>query len=188
MWQEIQYKLVSSAPFIMHNGQMADPLNKWSKTMKKISSKRTKTDADHEEMARIEFYGSLYLDENGPVIPSFVVDSVVVGGAKKSKEGQLAKSGCFCLQHAKLFYDGPRAQDELWADERFRFVAIVRVGTARVSRTRPIFRTWSSIITLNIEDTTINPARVYEWLSVAGTQVGIGDWRPQYGRFLVEKV
>jgi hypothetical protein len=187
-WKTLKYKWISSAPLIMHSGVMADPTNKWTKLIKQISSKRQKTDADYEEMARLEFMAALYLDENGPIIPTFVIESVVINGAKKSKEGQTAKSGCFCPEHARLEYDGPRKPEELWADERFRFSAIVRVGTARVARMRPIFKEWSAVITLSAEDTMVNPSRVYEWLTAAGTQVGVGDWRPQNGRFTVEKI
>lgn len=187
-WQKITFKLSSSAPIILHNGQTADPLNKWSRAIKKISSKRAKTDADYEEMARLEFLAGLYMNADGPILPANMIDAMIVAGAKKSKEGQLAKSGCFCIDHARLEYDGPRNVEALWGDENFHFSAIVKVGMARVSRMRPIFREWSALLTLNIEETTINATRVEEWLRVAGTQVGLGDWRPQYGRFTVEKV
>jgi hypothetical protein len=187
-WKSVSYKLTSSAPLIAHNGQTADPLNKWAKALKLISSKRAKTDADYEEMARIEFMAGLYMGEGGPIIPAFVLDPVVVNGAKKSKEGMVAKSGCFCLEHARLDYDGPRTADELWNDEQFRFSALVRVGNARVSRMRPIFRNWGAIVTLHVEDTMVNVSRVDAWLDAAGTQVGIGDWRPQYGRFTAERL
>ena len=182
-WKTVTYKLTGCASLIQHNGQTADPTNKFAKAIKQISSKRAKTDADYEEMARLEFNAGLYMGEAGPVIPSYMIDAMVVAGAKKSKEGQLAKSGCFCLQHAVLEYDGPRTVEGLWADERFRFSSIVRVGTARVSRMRPIFRDWSATVTLNVEDTVVNIARVDDWLVAAGSQIGIGDWRPQNGRF-----
>ena len=187
-WQTLRYELNSSARMIMHNGQTADPMNKFSRAIKQVSSKRTKTDADYEEMARLEFLAGLYLAPDGPVIPSYLFDALLVNGAKKSKEGQLAKSSVFCLNHARLEYDGPRTVDELWADERFRFSAIVRVGTARVARMRPVFEVWSCVVELNVETTLVNPARVDEWLTVAGTQVGVGDWRPQNGRFVARRL
>jgi len=187
-WQEVTYKLTSSAPLLMHNGQTADPTNKWAKALKQVSSKRVKTDADYEEMARIEFLASLYMDANGPILPPNMIDAMIVNAAKKSKEGQVAKSGCFCLNVARLDYDGPRITDELVADDNFRFVAIVRVGMARVARTRPVFREWSANVRLHIEPTLVNVARVDEWMRVAGTQIGIGDWRPQYGRFTAERL
>jgi len=172
----------------MHNGQMADPLNKWSKLLKLITAKRKKTEADYEEMAHIEFLGGLYLDENGPIIPTFVIESLLINGAKKSNEGPVAKSGSYCLQHAKLEYDGPRTAEELWKDENFRFSAIVRIGTSRLPRMRPLFNNWSATIILNVEDTMVNISRVDEWLAAAGTQVGLGDCRPQHGRFTSERL
>ena len=137
-------------------------------------------------MAKIEFAAGLYISQDGPVLPEPLILATVLGGAKKSKEGQISKSGCFCLQFARLEYDGPRTFEELWENERFRFSALVRVGQSRVPRMRPIFREWSSVVTLTIEDILVNPDQVRKWLVAAGSQVGIGDWRPQYGRFTVE--
>lgn len=187
-WEAVTLQLNSSAPLILHNGQTADPLNKWAKLIKQISGKKKKVDSDYEEMARLEFLAGLYMDETGPILPATVIDALVVNSAKKSRDGMTAKSGVFCLEHARLDYDGPRTADELWADERFRFSALVRVGTARISRTRPMFKNWSCVIKLHLEDTLVNTERVYEWLVTGGTQVGLCDWRPQYGRFTVSKV
>lgn len=187
-WKTVHYRLTSDCPMLVHNGQTADPLNKWSKAMKAVSGKRKKTDADYEELARIEFNAGLYMGPDGPVIPAPNIDSMLTNAAKKSREGQLAKSGVFCLGDASLEYDGPRDVVGLWADERFRHVAIVRVGMARVARTRPIFREWAATVTLNIEDTVVNVRQIDEWFIVAGQQIGLGDWRPQHGRFTAERL
>lgn len=184
-WQEMTYKLSSVAPLIAHNGQLADPTNYWTKEIKKLSGKRNKTDADFEQMARLEFFGGLYLNKSGPVLPAEMFDSMMLAAAKKSKEGPLAKSGVFCLREASLEYDGPRIKEDLWTCDNpsFRFVKAVRVGTSRVMRTRPIFHEWACVVTFNVEANVVNPARLDEWLQVAGTVIGLGDWRPQYGRF-----
>lgn len=185
-WKTAKFKLTSDCPMLMHNGQTADPLNEFAKAMKQISSKRKKTDADHEEMARIEFLAGLYVGPDGPIIPAANVDSMMIAAAKKHKEGPLAKSGAFCVKDARLEYDGPRAPDELWKDERFRHRALVRVTTSRVARTRPVFNEWSAVVEVNYEDSVVNFGRVEEWFWTAGTQIGLGDWRPQHGRFSVE--
>lgn len=187
-WQTVRYKWTSEAPLIMHNGQLADPMCKWTKLLKKISGKRNKTDADHEEMARLEFMGSLYLNADGPILPSEVVDGIVQTAAKKTREGMTAKSGCFCPAHARLEYAGPRDAKALWEDENFRFAAMVRVQQAHVVRTRPIFRDWSAVVTLNIEDTLVDVENVDGWMRVAGTQIGACDWRPKNGRFTAERL
>ena len=187
-WQTVKYQLKSLCPLLMHNGQTADPLNRYSKAMKQISGKRAKTDADYEEMARIEFMGALYMAEDGPCIPTDVFDAVLINGAKKSKEGPLAKSGVFTTKYASLSYDGPRTADLLWADENFRLVKRVKIGQSSVMRTRPMFSKWEAIVELDYEPSIINPARIDDWLEIAGVQVGLLDWRPQYGRFLAERI
>lgn len=187
-WQEAIYKLTSVAPMLMHNGQTADPTNKWAKAMKQISSKRKKTDADYEELARLEFHAGLYMNGGGPIIPAQNIDAMLIAAAKKSREGTIAKAGAFCPEHARLEYEGPRTAEELWENEDFRKVAIVRIQSNRIARTRPIFHDWTATVKVQWEDTVTNLARVDEWMVVAGTQIGLGDWRPQHGRFDVERV
>jgi hypothetical protein len=182
-WQTITYRLTSDCPMLMHNGQTADPLNHWSKQMKAISGKRKKTDADYEELAKIEFMAALYIDKTGPIIPAANIDSMLVNAAEKLREGPLVKSGVFCLKSASLEYDGPRDPEGLWTAETFRHVAIVRVQMARVARTRPVFNEWAADVSLNIEDSLVNVSQVDTWMNVAGSQIGLGDWRPQHGRF-----
>lgn len=95
----------------------------------------------------------------------------------------MARSSAFCLNHAPLEYDGPREVDTLWGDERFHFSSIVKRGTGRVASMRPVFNDWSCVAEFNVETGLINGERVDQWMQVAGTQIGLCDWRPQHGRF-----
>lgn len=187
-WVTIRYRLRSSAPLYFHNDQAADPLNRFAKALKQVSAKRSKTDADHEELARLEFMAALYMGPNGPVIPAPMIDATLTNAAKVSREGKLSKSGVFCPEHAPLEYDGPRTAEELWNDERFRSREPVKVGMARVMRTRPVFSEWAAVVTVQVEDIVVNPARLDDWFHIAGTQCGFGDWRPQHGRFTAERL
>jgi hypothetical protein len=187
-WKTLTYELRSSCPLIMHSGATADPLNKFAKSLKEITSKRVKTDADHEEMAHIEFVAGLYMDANGPCLPNDVIEAAMIRAAMKSKEGPKVKSGLYALDHASLEYNGPRTSEGLWADEKFRFSKLVRVGQARVPRMRPIFDEWQATVKFQIEDEIVNVSDVDRWMVVAGTQVGICDWRPQYGRFTAKRI
>lgn len=184
----LTYRLTSVSPLLIHNGQLADPLNKWSKAIKAISGKRKKVDSDLEEMARLEFMGGLYLDDNGPAIPADNITAMIIKAAMKQKEGDLAKTGAFCENHASLEYDGPRKPDELWQDERFRDTRPCRVGQARVMRTRPIFQQWTATVRLVVDDEIVNPSRVDDWLRTAGRIVGLCELRPRLGRFTVQRV
>lgn len=184
----LTYRMTSLAPYLMHNGQLADPLNKWSRAIKAISSKRKKTDADLEEMARLEFHGGLYLMKDGPAIPSNNLKAMLINAAKKHKEGPLAQAGVRINSHACLEYTGARDPDEMWKVGTFRDRRGVRVGQSRVMRTRPIFETWQAVVSVTVDDEIVNPARVDEWMSTAGRLVGIGELRPDLGIFTVERI
>lgn len=183
--KKLEMKWTGVVPLIMHSGQLSDPLSKWAKEMKRVSSKRSKTDADHEQMAKIEFFGSLYMGSDGPVVPAENVEAVLIEGAKKVRRGVDAKAGLYVLEHATLEYEGPKDAEQLWSNESFRSRVAVRVQKARIMRTRPIFREWSLAVHIEYEDTLLNHADVLEFAKKAGSIVGLCDWRPKYGRFSV---
>lgn len=185
-YKRLAFKLTGVAPLVMHNGRLANPLDPISKALKAVTGKRAKTDADFEEMARIEFLGGLYVGDDGPCIPGELIEAVIIAAAKKVKRGPQAKAGLLSDGNHRLEYAGPREPDALWADERFRLVAGVRVGQARVMRTRPVFRDWSAEIFVDYLPGQLNPAEVAEMVRTAGEIVGLGDWRPRFGRFTAE--
>jgi hypothetical protein len=187
MYKLLSLTIVGTAPLVMHNGQTADPLNKYAKMLKAISAKRKKTEADYEELARIEFVAGLYMDRNGPVIPARVLEATVAAGARKSKLGKQVQAGVIVERHAPLIYDGPRMTKELFEDERFRLAVPVRVGQVKVVRTRPIFVSWSAVIELSYLEDIVNPTDLTGAVRAAGLLVGLGDWRPRYGRFALQQ-
>ena len=63
---------------LMHNGQLSDPLNEWTKAKKKITDKKKKTDADHEEVSRLEWMGGLYLFNGAPCIPREAIKATLL--------------------------------------------------------------------------------------------------------------
>jgi hypothetical protein len=184
--QTVKARMTGIAPSIMHNGQMCDPLNKFAKALKEISGKRKKSDADYEEMARIEFMAGLYVNHDGePFWPAENLLGMLIAAAKKSKDGPRAKSGINILVEHPLEYKGPKDPVAMFADDNFRSTMAVRVGQARIMRTRPIFRDWAMLVEVAVDTDIVNPQTVMEWLSVAGAQVGLSDFRPRYGRFEV---
>lgn len=169
---------------LMHNVQLSDPLNEWTKHCKKISSKRNKTDADHEELSKREFKGSLYLDEDGePCIPDYVLEACIIEGAKKFKLGKQARAGIYVTNHAKLVYDGPKNPDKMYK-EGYCLRTSVKVQRNRVIRTRPKIPTgWEAEFTVNIIDDVISENDVSRAIKRAGEVAGVGDWRPKFGLF-----
>lgn len=177
--------VIEGKQLLMHNGQLAGPLNEWTKKLKEVTGKRKKSDADHEKIMEIEFQGGLYYDDKlGPVIPGFVIDGCLVAGAKKRRLGKTFQS---CVHAAddlyKLEYDGPRDREGLWSDPRFRDYRGVQVNRARVYRTRPKFTNWRLKFVVELFPCELNPDDVKEAVINGGAYSGIGDFRPRFGLF-----
>lgn len=184
-YQTLTYEIRGLCPILLHNGQTADPLNHYAKEIKKISSKRNKTDADIEQMMMLEWQAGLYVDKNVVVIPDTVLLGMITAAAKKIKKGPQAKSGIFVQGNFPLQHDGPKDLKKMWADERFRLTAKVTVNRNSIMRTRPKFDNWSLEFPVEIDTELINESDLTDILKIGGKQIGIGDWRPRYGRFEV---
>lgn len=173
-------------PLIMHNGQLADPLNPFTQALAKLTSKRQKTIDDHKAVSKAEWYGSIYTDESGkPCLPGEVIEASLCEGAKRYKLGKVAKGGLVVCGNFALVHEGPNDVDKLWAHGGFLKRAGVKVGTARVIRSRPIFPSWSCTFEVLWDPTMIKDADQLQEIAESAGQSGIGDWRPKFGRYQV---
>lgn len=190
----LQIRFQGVSPLLCHNGQTADPRNTYAKAMKAVTGKRNKTDADYDEMARLEWLAGLYRIDGDIVIPDYVIESTIISGAKKSTRGPQAKCGLFFTEHASLQFDGKPCEitdetlAEMFASGSFTHTIGVKVGKSKVMRTRPIFRNWSLSATCQFDPDVLNQRDIEEFASDAGKLVGLGDWRPKHGRFDAEVV
>lgn len=178
-------------PLLMHNGRLADPLDQAAKALKVATLKKSKTDEDQIEIARIEFEGGLYWDKNaGPYIPSDNLQAMLIEGAKKRRLGKAFE--CMVevlipsnLDGYKLEYKGPRDPSTLWKQGWYLRKG-ASVHGSKVMRTRPRFPQWSISFEIEILDDGPEPEIVQQALVDAGSLVGLGDWSPRYGRFSLE--
>ena len=184
----LSFRIVGTAPFLMHNGNLADPLDPHAKKMASISSKRRKTEADHARLAKLEFRGSLYLRDGKPCIPAEMIEAAIVRGAAQNRRGLKARAGIVVTENIPLDYNGPTDPNALWENEAFQLRCPVRVGAIRIMRTRPMFKEWSAKLEVEFLPNLLNPQDVQQFLTIAGEQIGIGDWRPRFGRFRVEEL
>lgn len=184
---EIKYRLTGVFPLLMHNGQLADPMNKWAKELSKYAKGKSK---DLIEARRIEFLGSLYLDDKKrPCLTADMVYSCIIEGAKARKMGKAAKAAV--VEAAPTFaleYDGPKDPIKLFEHGEFGDYRGVRVGNARVMRSRPIFRGWSAEIAVLLNDGLMSLDELDLAVERAGLACGLGDYRPRFGRFKAERL
>jgi hypothetical protein len=185
----LKVRIEGLTPTVMHNGHLADPTNEWTRAIKAITSKTAKkrTDADYEELIRLEWYGGLYVDENGaPCWPGENIESMIKYGARTQAKGKETEKGLLCVDNWPLEFDGPKTADELWdMDPAFRITKTARVGKSTVMRTRPIFPDWQLYFELQWNQDYFSREQLEHWLEVAGLDIGLSDWRPKYGRFRV---
>jgi len=192
--ETIKFKLIGTTPLLCHNGRLADPLDEYARAISKVAKLRTKTEADHRELARLEFLGGLYI-KNGKVgMPGHNLRSAIVGpggAARQSKKGKEAAKALRFPEFYPLEYDGPEDPNELVKLSQFLHRINTTVGRgSTVIRTRPIFETWAIEGELQYSPDYADRDDVIHWLQVAGAEVGLGDWRPAkygpYGTFSVE--
>lgn len=186
----------NGTPLLMHNERLADPLNPFALAIGKISKKRGKTEADHLEIALLEFQGGFYHDgcfapdnittgEVGPYIPVWHVVRCIQNAGKQHKLGATVLRGVVPAQEkAPVLYDGPRAVDAMWRDGRFALRKSVGIGSSRTMRTRPCFTDWKLEAEIEVDLTQIDPEKINQLIQEAGRFQGLGDYRPVYGRFL----
>jgi hypothetical protein len=59
---------------------------------------------------------------------------------------------------------------------------------AKVYKIRPLVVGWSGIFTIHVFDARLTMGVLKTILSYAGTFIGLGDWRPTYGRFVLVNI
>jgi hypothetical protein len=92
----------------------------------------------------------------------------------------------FCDSTFPLVYQGPADLQDLWADQAFRLTAGVRVQRNRIMRTRPIFESWTLVAQVLYNPSQLIRSEIQEFFRIGGDLIGLGDWRPRFGRYLVE--
>lgn len=193
------FDMVGTSPLLMHNIQMANPLNPFTREMKRLRDEKKKVKKDEdaellimEQMSDVEFFGGLYLDPadtaKGPCLPALSLRGCAIEGGRLSREGKTVERAVGCVSATDMFrveYDGPRDPKVLATLPAFRDMRMVDIQGSKVLRTRPVFNEWSvNGARLWFDATLASAERIEEFVSTAGQACGVGDARSlRYGRF-----
>ena len=186
--KSIKVKIAGSSPLLMHSDRFANPLDPLTKAHKEMTGKRKKTDDDFIAIAKSEFIGGCYWNEDtGFFIPSQNLESCLIAAAKLQKLGVKFKQGVVVLED-ELPLDSFKnmTPEKLWENPKNVDARGVKVGMAKIMRYRPIFRNWSLSATVMVNEDVVNLNEVKKALTDAGALIGLGDYRPRFGRFKVE--
>jgi hypothetical protein len=180
-----------TSALVMHNVALADPTNAIVKAVSSITDKGSgMTDDDRLEVARLEFFGGLYLGRNGPVMPSRNILRTIANAAKARRLGKDVERAMIpTALDFTLIYKGPRDAEGLWKTETFRYGDMVRVGRGLVMRMRPRFPDWSVVSEWELLTDILNLRDFTAIVEAAGLIEGLGDNRRNgYGRFAGEVI
>lgn len=186
--KQMKLKIQGITPMIHHSERLANPFDPLSRSLKKLTAKRGKTETDLLEIARVEWEGGLYYDTDAgrPCVPGYNLLAAAINGGKIRKLGTAVKRAVLVLEDkVPMLYDGPRDIDSMFSDKNFVDVRSVKVGTAKVARCRPIFKNWALEFTVVWDDSVLQEDQLLTVFSDTGAMVGIGDYRPRFGRFEV---
>ncbi|MEA3224356.1 MAG: hypothetical protein U9Q07_00270 [Planctomycetota bacterium] len=175
-----KFKVTGVFPLMTHNP--AGMLNQ-------TSGPKTKKIPSAEEEAK----AGLYLDDAGNYcLPSVAFRAALIAGLKGKKVGKVGaatvfKPAVFNADELTMILD-PETREpvkEYVIDARRALI-----GKAGIVRRRPKFPKWAAIVLFQIDEEIVSPEQVAEHLNVAGTTVGVGDFRiekgGQFGSFTAE--
>lgn len=185
---EVTVELTGRTPIIFHNPRLADPLDPYAKDIAKFSKKRSKTEDDHAEIARLEWMGGLYMDDGQIVLPTQNIRKCLIQAAKATKQGkQIERSIQFRSITVPLLYEGSSDLKDLYASGDHTDRCSVVVSGRRIIRVRPKFYPWQVSTTVVTNDSLLNLEDFERILELAGDIEGLCDGRNLgFGRFDAE--
>lgn len=193
--EQITLHLTGVAPLLMHRPTTVNPLDEVTREIKTYTGKRKKTTEDHETISRLEWQAGLYHDETiGPYLPGVNVETCLRDAGKLTKQGAAVVRAVVAAEDKiAVDYAGPRGTNgkgvqELW-DANLKDYRRVGNQQNSVMRCRPCFvpgRNWEMSIPLYVEGSILDPRDLLDIAKRAGLMIGLGDYRPRFGRFEVK--
>jgi len=182
----IDVKVKGVAPLLQHRFPMPE-LETMSKGGHKVTGAKDYTQ---------EWHNYLYINASGEIFQpathfeGAMIKSAVnfkITGRRGKTYKDLFRAAVFVTPDEILH--GVQEPDELDTDADKSLYLDMRpviVNRSRVVRLRPAFKAgWELEFTIEVIDDQVAPELVQDVLGLAGKTVGIGDYRPRFGRFNV---
>ena len=190
--QSIKFKMTGVCPLMLNNPQTVNPMNEYAKELKALTSKRSKTDDDQNEIFHLKFLASCYLNQKMQyIIPANMIAKSFEAGAKENKLGAKFQRSVFVFSDALLKFDeNGCTPEELWENFADKYVDIRPVGIqkSKIVTARMIIPEWSLEGELFFDESQLNKSEVWLAMTNAGLRYGIGTYRQCYGRYRVEEI
>ena len=188
----IKFKMTGVCPLMLNNPQTVNPMNEYSKALKELTSKRSKTDDDQNEIFHLKFLASCYINKKGQyILPSEMISKSFEAGAKENRLGAKFQRSVFVFNDSILkFAENGCSPEELWKNHSEKYVDIRPVGVqkAKIVTARMIVPEWTAEGELFFDESQLNKSEVWYAMTIAGQRYGIGTYRQKYGRYTIEEI
>lgn len=185
--KHLKVQWVGTTPLLMHDCKCVNPLHPIATKIKEITSKgKNKTEEDLRLLSDLEFQAGLYWNEQiGVYVPAENIEATICAGARSFRKGQDIQRHVFVTElKIPLDYGENLTLEQLMQNPDYRDVRAVRIKNNRLIRTRPRFERWRLDFVLEYNDVKIDPQIIIRAIDHAGTDVGLCDYRPKYGKFV----
>ena len=198
----LQVKLTGLRPIIMGNPQGISLTNQYSVNSRRISSAmktaRKKGDESRlvelqEEQSKNDFFTSAYwTKEDGFYLPDSVVEACFKEAGRTLRKGRDVDRAVLVSEMLIVLKTGHRfnSLEDAYAHEAFRMEGPCKIPPktgALIWKTRCMIPAgWTTQFQLEFDETTISAKILTEIVNVSGQSIGIGGWRPKFGRFTAE--
>jgi len=170
MSKEIKVRIRGTCDMLQHRRSIED---------EKKKAKKTSGEVDYSK----EWKKATYQDGKGCFIPADHIQAALVKSGvdfkvtgKRGKTFKNLINAALVVTPDKIYLNKKKPD---YVDEHF-----VTVSRNQILRLRPAFKKgWEAEFTLLLLDEQLPKTVVKEILDNAGRFVGIGDWRPRFGRF-----
>ena len=139
-------------------------------------------------MSRLEYFGGVYETTDGLLgLPAWNVIRSIEGGATLRRLGKDVERAIIPIgaDIVPITHDGPSKANEAWLARCYDYRS-VKVSGRKISRTRPRYAGWSLTVELVLDTEMMNLEAFRQAADLAGQYVGLGDYRPRFGRYSAE--
>lgn len=187
--EKLTFKITGLKPLMLNNPQTVSPFNDFSKKLKPLTSKRTKTEDDLLEISRIKFLASLYMDGDKYILPSEHFEQSLIAAAKERKLGKKFERSVFIQDDAVLkFKDDNKTPEQLYEIGSYVDERAVGIKNVKITTTRAIIPTWETEVELWFDESQLDEKEITDIFEIAGLRYGVGTYRRKFGKFKAEKV
>lgn len=137
-----------------------------------------------EEVMQAMAEKALYKDEGGLFIPSRNVKKCMIQGAKMGRIKLAGRQNLYPFIDASVFVEPSKIRLAQKEPDYYIEIPMRRKDGNVIPKRLPVFIDWKLDFNLFIYDDEIVD-KVREALEIAGLSVGLGNQRPEYGRFEV---